>query len=154
MEGLTVKDIMIADVVTVTPDTSIRELAELLAGRKISGAPVVDPDRHVVGMVSEADVVLQDAELHFPHYVPFLDGIIYLEGFHKFRERFRKVFAVKVSEIMTKRIVSISPDASIHEAATLMADKKVNRLPVVEAEKLVGILTRSDIVRAIAQHKV
>jgi CBS domain-containing protein len=107
-----------------------------------------------VGMVSEADVILQDVDLHFPHYIPFLDGIIYLESFHAFRERFRKAFAVKVSEIMTKSVVSISPEASVHDAATLMSDKRVNRLPVVEALKLVGILTRGDIVQAIAQHKV
>jgi CBS domain-containing protein len=154
MEGLTVRDIMITDVATATPDMSIRELAELLANRKISGVPVIDGDRHVLGMVSEADVILQDAELHFPKAIPFLlDSVIYVESFHKFRERYRKAFALKVSEIMTKRVVSISPTASVHEAATLMADKKVNRLPVVEAEKLVGILTRGDIVRAIAQHK-
>jgi CBS domain-containing protein len=153
MENLKVRDIMKTEVITVGPDTSIRELADVLAQNKISGVPVVDSKRHIVGMVSEADVILQDADLHFPYYINFLDSIIYLESFHGFKERFRKVFAVKVSDIMTKDVVAVSLDASVHEAATLMADHKVNRLPVVDGLVLVGILTRGDIVQAIAQHK-
>jgi len=153
MENLKVRDIMKTDVVTVTPDMSVRELAETLAQHDISGVPVIDGRRRVVGMVSEGDVILQDADLHFPYYINFLDSIIYLESFNKFRERFRKAFAVKVSDIMTADVVAISPEASIHDAATLMADNKVNRLPVIEEGRLVGILTRGDIVEAIAQHK-
>ncbi len=153
MEGLKVSDIMNTDVITVTPETSVRELADLLARYKISGVPVVDTDDRVVGMVSEADVILQDADLHFPHYISFLDSVIYLESFHDFKERFRKAFAVSVSDIMSADVISISPEASVHDAATLMADKKVNRLPVVASLKLVGIVTRGDIVQAIAEHK-
>jgi CBS domain-containing protein len=154
MENLKVRDIMKTEVITVTPDTSVRDLADILAENKISGLPVIDGDGHLVGMVSEADVIVQDADLHFPYYIAFLDSIIYLESFHTFRERFRKAFAVKVSEIMTKEVIYISPEASVHDAATLMADKKVNRLPVVESLRLMGIVTRGDIVQAIAQHKV
>lgn len=153
MEDLKVRDIMKTEVITVTPETSIRELADVLAKHKISGVPVVDGEGAVVGMVSDSDVILQDADLHFPYYINFLDGIIYLESFHKFRERFRKAFAVKVGDIMTIDVISIAPDASVHDAATLMADNKVNRLPVVGPQGLVGILTRGDIVQAIAQHK-
>lgn len=153
MENLKVRDIMKTEVITVTPETSVRELADVLAKHKISGVPVVDARGGVVGMVSDSDVILQDADLHFPYYINFLDGIIYLESFHKFRERFRKAFAVKVGDIMTTDVISIAPDASVHDAATLMADNKVNRLPVVGPQGLVGILTRGDIVEAIAQHK-
>jgi CBS domain-containing protein len=153
MEDLKVRDIMKTEVITVAPDTSVRELADTLAEHKISGVPVVDSERRVVGMVSDSDVILQDADLHFPYYINFLDSIIYLESFHKFRERFRKAFAVQVSDIMTTDVISIPPDASVHDAATLMADNKINRLPVTNAQGLVGILTRGDIVEAIAQHK-
>jgi CBS domain-containing protein len=153
MEDLKVSDIMQRDVITVGPDTSVRELADLLAEHKISGVPVVDGERRVVGMVSEADVIVQDADLHFPYYVQFLDSVIYLESFRKFKERFRKAFGSKVSEIMSQEVIAISPDASVREAATLMADNKVNRLPVTQSLKLVGIVTRADIVRAIAESK-
>jgi CBS domain-containing protein len=150
MEELRVRDIMQSEVITVGPDTTVRDLADLLAGHKISGMPVVDGELRVIGMVSEADVILQDADLHFPYYIQFLDSIIYLESFKKFEERFRKAFGSKVSEIMSQQVIAISPDATVREAATLMADNNVNRLPVTEARKLVGIVTRGDIVKAIA----
>ncbi len=153
MEELKVRDIMQSEVITVGPDTTVRELAEILAEHKISGVPVIDEGRHVVGMVSEADVILQDADLHFPYYLQFLESIIYLQSVSKFEERFRKAFGSKVADIMSKEVISISADDSAREAATLMADQKVNRLPVVDGRILVGIVTRGDIVRAIAESK-
>ncbi|NLE10455.1 MAG: CBS domain-containing protein [Actinobacteria bacterium] len=146
-----VKDIMQRDVITVSPDTTVRDLADILAENKISGVPVIDEERRVLGMVSEADVILQDADLHFPYYIQFLDSIIYLESVKKFEERFRKAFGASVSDIMSTEVITISPDATVREAATLMADEKVNRLPVTENLALVGIVTRGDIVRAIAE---
>ncbi|MFH1834374.1 MAG: CBS domain-containing protein [bacterium] len=153
MDELRVREIMQVEVVSVGTDTTVRELAELLAKHKISGVPVVDGQDRVLGMVSEADVIVQDADLHFPYYIPLLDSVIYLQGFGKFEERFRKAFGSKVTQIMSDEVIAISPDASVREAATLMADRNVNRLPVVEEGKLVGIVTRGDIVQAIADKK-
>jgi CBS domain-containing protein len=153
MEELTVREIMQSDVITVGPETKVRELAEILAEHKISGVPVVDETRHVIGMVSEADVILQDADLHFPYYIQFLESVIFLESLSRFGERFKKAFGYKVADIMSKEVVSISPDESVRDAATMMAGQKVNRLPVVDGRILVGIVTRGDIVRAIAESK-
>ncbi len=96
MDELKVRDIMQTEVVTVGPGTTVRELADILAKHKISGVPVVDEQRRVLGMVSEADIILQDADLHFPYYIQFLDSVIYLQSFGKFEERFRKTFGSKV----------------------------------------------------------
>jgi len=153
MEELKVRDIMQTDVQVVGPDTTVRELADLLAQKKISGVPVVDTGQRVVGMVTEADVILQDADLHFPYYIPLLDSIIYVQIVNTFEQRLKKMFGTKVADIMTREVVTVSPDASVHDAATLMADRKVNRLPVVEGQRLVGIVTRGDIVRSIAESK-
>jgi CBS domain-containing protein len=153
VEELKVRDIMQTDVITVGPKATVRELAELLAKHKISGVPVVDENNVVLGMVSEADLIVLDADLHFPYYVQFLDSVIYLQSVHKFGERFKKAFGAKVSDVMTREVRAISPDASLHQLATLMADHKINRLPVVENGCLVGIVTRGDIVRAIAESK-
>jgi CBS domain-containing protein len=150
VDELTVGEIMQTDVITVGPDTTVRELAGILAEKKISGVPVVDDEYEVVGMVSEADIIVQDAELHFPYYVPLLDSVIYLQSFNKFEDRLRKMFGSKVKEIMSTEVMTIAPDASVRDAATLMADREINRLPVVAEGKLVGIVTRHDIVRAIA----
>ncbi len=154
MEELKVRDIMQPDVITVGPQTTIRELAGILADHKISGVPVVAEDGEVLGMVSESDVIMQDAEFHFPYYIQFLESVIYLQSFAKFEERFRKTFGTKVTEVMSDDLVEVSPEASIHAAATLMADHRVDRLPVIEEDgTLVGIVTRGDIVRAIAEKK-
>ena len=154
MDQLTVREIMTTAVVTAKPETTVRELADILAKNKISGVPVVDDEGRVLGMVSEADIILQDADLHFPYYIQFLESVIYLQSVHKFEERFRKQIGSKVSEIMTEEVVSATPQETVREVATLMADRNVNRLPVTENGRLVGIVTRGDIVRAIAQQKV
>jgi len=141
---------MQAEVVTIGPDATVRELADLLASSKISGVPVVDAGGAVVGVVTEGDIVLQDAGLHFPHYIQFLDSTIYLESVSKFEERFRRTFGTKVGDIMSSEVVSVAPAASVYDVATLMADSDVNRLPVLEEGRLVGIITRADVVKAIA----
>jgi CBS domain-containing protein len=153
VDQLTVREIMTSAVITVTPETTVRELADILAKNKISGVPVVDDKGRVLGMVSEADIILQDADLHFPYYIQFLESVIYLQSVHKFEERFRKQIGSKVSEIMTEEVVSVTSEQTVREVATLMADRSVNRLPVTENGRLVGIVTRGDIVRAIAQQK-
>ena len=154
MDQLTVREIMTSDVITASPETTVGELADILAQNKISGVPVVDGEGRVLGMVSEADIILQDADLHFPYYIQFLESVIYLQSVHKFEERFRKAIGSKVSEVMSDEVVSVPPDATVREVATLMADRNVNRLPVTENERLIGIVTRGDIVRAIAEHRV
>jgi CBS domain-containing protein len=153
VDELKVREIMQANVITVTPETTVGELADILAQNKISGVPVVDGQGVVLGMVSEADIILQDADLHFPYYIQFLEMVIYLQSVHKFEERVRKAIGSKVSEVMSDEVVSVSPDATVREVATLMTDRNVNRLPVTEDGRLVGIVTRGDIVRAIAEHR-
>jgi CBS domain-containing protein len=153
VDELKVREIMQTEVITAKPDTTVGELADILGKNKISGVPVVDEQGRVLGMVSEADIILQDADLHFPYYIQFLEMVIYLQSVHKFEERVRKSIGSKVTEIMSDEVVSVSPDATVRETATLMADRDVNRLPVIENERLVGIVTRGDIVRAIAEHR-
>ena len=150
MEDLTAQDIMQKDVVTIGPDATIRELAELMATNKISGVPVVDSTGTLLGVVSEGDVILQDADLHFPHYVQIFESVIYLESVRKFEERFKKAFGAKVSDVMSTEVLTVEPSATVREVATLMADHEVNRVPVVVAGRVVGIITRGDLVRAMA----
>jgi len=150
LDELSARDIMQTPVVTIHPEASVRELAELMAQKKVSGVPVVDDEDRLVGVVSEGDVILQDADLHFPHYLQFLDSVIYLESVRKFEERFRKTFGARVTDVMSTEVLTVDPGASISTIATLMADNDVNRVPVVEDGRVVGIITRADVVRAIA----
>lgn len=147
---LKVKDIMSKDVKTLAPDTSVEEAAKILSETGISGLPVVK-DGKLVGIVSESDLIVKDKKLHFPDYINVIGGIIYLESYKKFREEFKKFIAVEVKDLMTEDVITISPEATVEDAATLMSDEDVNRLPVVEGDKLVGIVTRGDIVKDLAR---
>jgi len=151
LNEVTAADIMIADVVTVKEDNTIQELAKLLARKKISGAPVVDDENRVVGIVSEGDLVSVDSDIHFPHYIELLGNIVYLESVKKYEERLEKAAAAFVGDIMTKDVVTVQKDAPLHEIATVMTDRHINRVPVVEGDILVGIITRADVVRAMAK---
>lgn len=149
---LKVRDIMSTDVKTIGPDSSVEEAAEVLSNNNISGLPVVE-DENLLGIVSESDLIVKDKKLHFPDYINVIGGIIYLESYKKFKKEFKKFIAVKVEDLMTEKVVTVGPEDSVEDAATIMSDEDVNRLPVVEDNKLVGIITRGDIVRDLARNK-
>ncbi len=147
---LTAKDIMKKDVVTVRPDTSIQELATLLMKNEISGAPVVDAEGALYGIVTENDLISQNRRLHIPTVVSFLDAAIYLESSKKFAEEVRRVTATKVADICNRKVLTVSEDATLTDIATIMSEKKVHLLPVVRSGKVVGIVGKRDVVRAVA----
>jgi len=148
---LTAKDIMTKDVVTVTPDTSIEELSTLLVSNEISGAPVVNADGAIVGMVTENDLISRNKRLHIPTVVSFLDAVIYLESSKKFSDDVKRLTATKVGDICAKKVVTITEDTTLTDIATLMSEKKVHLLPVVTSGKVVGIVGKRDVVKAVSQ---
>jgi CBS domain-containing protein len=148
---LTAKDIMTKDVVTVTPDTSIEELSTLLVSNEISGAPVVNADGTIVGMVTENDLISRNKRLHIPTVVSFLDAVIYLESSKKFSDDVKRLTATKVGDICAKKIVTITEDTTLTDIATIMSEKNVHLLPVVRSGKVVGIVGKRDVVKAVAQ---
>lgn len=139
-----VSDIMRRDVVTVTPQTSLRDLAHLLAERQISGAPVVDPDGVVVGIISEADLLAKQLSRPLSRRLP-LEWIL---GERHDPDELRRRAATTVGGAMTAPAVTIDADRPVRDAATLMVDRGVNRLPVLADGRLVGIVTRADLVQA------
>jgi CBS domain-containing protein len=150
MAGLTAKDIMSKKVITIGKNASIEKLSELLVNNKISGVPVVDENNKMIGIVSEADIIVQDADLHFPRYFKLLDAIIYLESLNKFKRSLEKHLATKVGDIMTQKVKTVSENTPVNEIANLMLDSRVNRVPVMDKNNnLVGIITRADIVKSM-----
>lgn len=95
---------------------------------------------------------MKKKRLNSPGYINILDGIIYLESPRKFREEFKKFIAVDVQDLMTKRVITVDPDTSIDEIATLMVEKDINRIPVIEDDKLIGIVTRADVIKKMAEN--
>ena len=136
----TIAAIMERDVITVHPETGVQELAELMHERRIGGAPVVDGDGRLVGIVTDGDLIAEEADIHFPAHIDILDAIVYLESFHKYEERLRKAVGATVGDVMTTEVHTVHPEDGVRKAATLMRDHKINRVPVVdEDDKLVGL---------------
>lgn len=145
-----VKDVMVVDPVTVKPSDSVETVLKLLEEKHISGLPVVDDEGQVVGVVSEADLLFQEKPIRMPLYLTFLDSIIYLESLDKFKHQLQKSLGIFVADVMTSKLMTISPDAPVSQAAELMLTKRINRLPVVDrAGSLVGIVTRNDLLKAL-----
>lgn len=124
------KDIMTKDVVTVTTEMTIEELARLFARHAISGAPVVDEKGGLVGIVTENDLIKMEQRLHIPTVVTILDAVIYLGSSKKFEEDIKRMAATKVEDIYKKDVVTISENTTLQEIATIMSEKDIHHLPV------------------------
>jgi CBS domain-containing protein len=149
---LTAKDLMTANVIAVTKDTSVRELARILWRNRISGAPVADGAGKVVGVVTESDLIFQNKKVHLPAALPILDAFFFLEDPDKMEHELKKIAGTTVADICTLNPVTVRQDAPLEEVATLMAEKKIHTLPVLDENgQLVGVIGKSDIVRMIAE---
>jgi CBS domain-containing protein len=148
----TAAEIMDADVPTVSPEADARAAIELLAKTDMGAIPVIDEERRVVGIVSESDLVLGDeeADLHLPHYLNIMGGVVFVGSMKGFEERLNKAFATKVSELMTADPVVVRADESAESVAKTIAEKHHNHLPVVDGEGLLaGLVTRADALAAL-----
>jgi CBS domain-containing protein len=150
----TVADIMERDVVTVSADDDVESLLRLLRKHELPGVPVVDDSRRVIGIVTEADLVIreEDADLHLPHHIDLLGGVVYLGRLKPYEDRLRRAFAATVADMMTPDPVTIGPDEPIRQAARVIAERRHNRLPVVDGDgRLLGVVTRLDVLEALTR---
>jgi len=151
-----VRDVMSKSVICFSPENTVFEVARILSEKNISGAPVVDKEK-VVGIISTSDIVKflkTKLKIGSVHELPslsllFLDLVKTGKDFVELKKDIKKIENVKIKNIMSKKVVSIDPEASIFDAAELMDKHDVNRLPVIENGKLVGIVARADIIKAI-----
>jgi CBS domain-containing protein len=145
--------VMQRDPVTISPDASVESLLHMLREHELPGVPVVTDDGRLVGIVTESDLVLQgdDSSLHLPHYFELFGGVVFLEPLQHLEDRLRKAFANRVSDMMTADVETISPDATVHEAASQISRSGHNRLPVAEDGRLVGVVTRVDALEALTR---
>ncbi|MHB9132162.1 MAG: CBS domain-containing protein [Armatimonadota bacterium] len=144
----TAADIMTRDVVTVSTETPVREVADILAKNRFGSVPVVAQDGLVLGLVREEDMVERAAEVHLPRHVTFLGGIIYLENPQRFEEEAEKILAMNARDIMDTNVPTISPTTPVDELASRMLSADLRRLLVLDDQRhLLGIITRADIIR-------
>ncbi len=149
--GKTVADIMTPNPISVTRKTSLKEAITIIAEKKISGLPVVDEQGKVTGIISESDLMWQETGVEPPPYIMLLDSVIYLQNPSRYDKEIHKALGQTVEDVMSDRPITIKAHQSVKEAAKLMHDKKIRRLPVVDGEgKIVGIITQGDVVRMMA----
>ncbi|BDA66546.1 Predicted signal transduction protein containing CBS domains [Rivularia sp. IAM M-261] len=147
----TVADMMSRNPVVVKRETSLTEAIKILAERRISGLPVVDDNGKLIGIISETDLMWQETGVTPPAYIMFLDSVIYLQNPATYERDLHKALGQTVGEVMSKDPITIAPDKSLRDAAKLMHDKNIHRLPILDSEgQVIGILTRGDIIRAMA----
>jgi CBS domain-containing protein len=149
MEQQDIRNLRVAEISheewpTLGPDETVESAIKLFAESGISGAPVVE-DGRLVGIVTEGDLIFRDADIRAPGFLDILGGLIPLGSWDEYRKEALKSAGVTVDEVMTRELITISPDASLAEASTIMADKRVKILPVAEGDALRGIITRMDI---------
>lgn len=145
------KDIMETAVITVGPDTTVEELADVLVNNKVSGVPVVDEEGNLLGIVTEGDLLHKEISPRVPITIsPVFGGLASLKDFEKYQSDMKKLSATKASEIMTTKLYTVQETADIKEIASLMVDNKVNRIPVLIGTKLAGIVSRADIIKTLA----
>jgi CBS domain-containing protein len=147
---LTAKDLMSTNVITVTPETAVQELARVLSENRISGAPVLDEQDKVVGVVTESDLIFQNKKVHIPTTIAILDAFFFLEGPDKMEKEMKKIAGSKVKDIFVSEVIAVQQDTPLDEIATLMAEKKIHTLPVLDNTSLVGVIGKYDIIRTIA----
>ena len=147
---LKAKDFMTKDVITINSAATVEELARLLIEHKISGAPVVNNKKELIGIVTENDLISQNKRLHIPTIIRLFDAFIVL-GSGKLEEEIKKMAAATVEEICIKKVVSIIEDTPLQEVATIMSEQKIHLLPVLRNNVVVGIVGKADIVNAMSR---
>lgn len=149
---MNVSEIMTKEVLTVKADTSVNDVAKLLGRANVSGVPVVDDERHVVGIITELDLLIRNTRLEMPRFIQVLDfGRIPLEWPGHARERMQQMLGTLASDVMSSPVVTVGPDMSVEDLAELMLKRRVNPVPVVDAAgQLMGIVSRADIVDMMA----
>ncbi len=144
---------METDVPPVYPWDPVESVLKVLRTHELPGVPVINEGGRCVGIITEADLIMtgEDADLHLPHYFELFGGFVFLESLGHFEDRLRKATAALARDLMTEDPVTIEPDATVHEAARLISRSKHNRLPVVEHGRLVGVVTRVDVLEALTR---
>ncbi len=140
---------MTQEVITVTPDTPVAELAALLWEKRISGVPVVDQEGELVGVVTESDLIDQTKRVHIPTVIGILDSFLFLESPQKVEKEIKKMAGITVDDICSKDPVTVSEDTSLEDIATILSERKVHTLPVVAGKRIVGVVGKSDIIKTL-----
>ena len=142
------KDIMTREVISVTSETKIGDAAKLLLEKHLNGLPVIDGGK-LVGIICQSDLIFQQKKIPVPTVFTFLDGIFPLTSYKDLEKEVHKIAASKVSEAMVSSPITVGPEATLEDVATIMVRHNIHTIPVVEDDKVVGIIGKEDVLRTI-----
>lgn len=146
-----VTEIMTADVPAVSPDASVARVAKLMVDYDVAGVAVVENDE-IIGIITESDIVARQADVDAPTLVPFFDAIFVADAGRLYEDEVRRALAINARMLMSAPVISIRSDATLNEVASIMIERDVHPLPVVDAAgHYLGIVSRKDLVRVIAE---
>ena len=150
---MNVSEIMTSPAITVSTETRIGEVARVMRQNDISGMPVVDSDNQLLGVITEHDLIQRHAPVHKPRYITVLSAYIPVNPreVREYQEQLRQALAINASQLMTIDAKTISPTDDVEDAIALMLDPEVTLLPVVDGRKVLGVVTRTDLVRLIEE---
>ena len=147
-----VRDVMTTDVLSFKPQDTVQAAAEAMTERSIGGAPVVDDEGNVVGMLNDDDLIVSDVRLHMPTVISVLGAYLELpSSASRFDKEVRKAVGATVGEVMSENPETCGEDETVEQVATVLHEHNLSRLPVVRDAKLVGIVSRGDILREIVK---
>ncbi len=151
-----VKDLMSTNVVTVTPETLVSEVAEILHQHHFSGLPVVNEQGVVIGTVSERDFITAESNLYLPTYIKMLSNMDYIQGGKKeLPHVVNQIINATVKDIMNQQVPFVRPDTPLEQLATIFGEQRVNPVPVTDStNKLIGIISRSDLIKFFSPKQV
>jgi CBS domain-containing protein len=146
---LKAKDIMTRKVITVSPETRIDVAGKLLLENHFNGLPVVDPEGRLKGIICQDDLIIQQKKFPLPSVFTILDGVIPLTSSKQMEKEVQKMAAITVGQAMTPDPITVDPETTLEEIATLMVKKNIHTLPVMEKGQLVGVIGKEDILRTL-----
>jgi predicted transcriptional regulator len=146
---LIASDIMTTEVITVRKETTLKELARLFYENHINGVPVVDDDDRLIGIICESDLVRKNRKLHIPTVVAVFDAVFYLESSKKMEKEISRISATTVEELYVKEVITVDEKTPLDEIATIMTEKKAYTLPVMDGDRIIGIIGKGDLIRTL-----
>lgn len=146
-----VQEIMSSPALTVTPETTIQEVARIMGEHHISGVPVIDADGRLLGTVTEVNLIARNAPLKQPRYLAVLSAVIPvgLDDYYEYKQQLRQALATNARQLMNSDVRTVEPSTTVEEALEIMLHPENTMLPVLENDRLVGVVTRTDLVRLI-----
>ena len=143
------KDIMTTEVISVYSDTKIADAAKLLLEKHLNGLPVIDHEGRLVGIICQSDLIFQQKKIPVPTVFTFLDGLFPLTSYKDMEKEVKKIAAATVSEAMVSSPFTVEPETSLEDIATMMVRHNIHTLPVVEGDRVVGVIGKEDVLRTL-----